>query len=1052
MATENELLIKIKADSDKAIKEIKALKEQVDKLSKTSEKSAKDVDSLSKSFNGLNKSIVGIAASLVSFQAITGAINKIAELEQGMVGIAKTTGITGKELELLSNELDSLASELSGISIIELQEIAETAGQLGIQGTENILSFTEAVGKIAVATDLTAGEAAESFAILSNIMKEPITNTERLGSVVNELSNATTATAKDIVDFTRYIAAATEQIGLSSDETFALAATLKDVGGRAESSGSAISRVFGLMTSDVAGFAEASKVSMAEFKATIERDPIEALKLFLVELNKLDKYAQEEVLAKLGLGGVETKRTVQLLSTSVDLLNKNLAVAKTEYAENTSLQKEYETASGSLQAKLSDVKDEVDLLYKRLGEELNVELKNATEFTVQFIKSLDKDDVKSFATALITLVESMITLGKVAYSLNDALAPDKLFGKDIGFIDVVAGKFATLMKQVDLYFYSADRAKDANIELTKSLDKTSEANTKLISSNYASIAGIDNQKKATLELIEVMTSKVIALNKERDELIKYGKSTKAHDTAIEDLSISIGTLSNGYSDLTSKQESLTKANEETTKSTQAQKTGLEALTKVQQESLEKTKENLGKRVNASKDNLGKLLSDEKKHKDDLAKLESELFNIRQSYANKRAALDLSVESQIANIYAKGLDDYQAYRDAQSRADVAYANAKKAIESGNLELAKTYLSEYNSLVTQGAGDEIIVNEQVRATKKQTADEAKADLLAGKALMEQVYASEEQKEIELHNQKVADKKAEIELVKIQIEAQKALVTEIGKIVAMATGAKFDMDFTAVNAAVAQLDVKLSETANKERDAKIKVTADDKSLTDLEKKVEGSDLTTPIDADTKTGFTKFQKFKDGVEQPLNTPVELVPDETDYKNAKIQIETTQIVAPVSTDTSEAMSNNDRMRAELSRPLPTLHQTIIQHIVQANATGGNVGIGKFATGGGYKKRSGKIAGHDLSGKDDVPSLLTRGEFVQNVRAVDYYGTNFMKALNARAIPKEALRLAEGGEVEGGASKSVNLSLMMPDNKTSFNMQTDDQVANALERYLRKMQ
>lgn len=1052
MATENELLIKIRADSDKAIKEIKALKEQVDKLSKTSNKSAKDVDSLSKSFGTLNKSLIGITASLVSFQAITGAVNKMAELEQGMVEVAKTTGLTGTELKGLSNSLDTLASELSGISIGELQNIAGIAGQLGIQGTENILSFTEAVGKIAVATDLTADEAAESFAILSNIMKEPISNTERLGSVVNELSNATTATAKDIVDFTKRIAAATEQIGLSSDETLALSATLKDVGGTAESSGSAISRVFGLMTSDVAGFAEASRVSMAEFKATIERDPIEALKLFLVELNKLDKYAQEAVLEKLGLGGVETKRTVQLLSGSVDLLNKNLATAKTEYAENTSLQKEYETASGSLQAKLSDVTDEVNLLYKRLGEELSVELKNATEFTVQFIKSLDKDDVKSFATALITLVESMITLGKVAYSLNDALAPDKLFGKDVGFIDVVAGKFATLMKQIDLYFFSAGRAEEANLKLTESLDKTSEANTKLISSGDATIAGIDNQKKATLDLIEVMTSKVIALNKEREELIKYGKSTKAHDTAIEELSISIGTLSNGYSDLTVKQESLTKANEETTKSTEKQKTGLEALTKVQQESLEKTKENLSKRLNASKDTLGKLLSDEKAHKDELAKLEAELHGIRQSYANKRAALDLSVESQIANIYAKGLDDYQAYKDAQQRADVVYAQAKKAIEDGNIELAKTYLSEYNSLVAQGAGDEIIVNEQVRATKKQTADEAKKDLLAGKALMEQVYNAEEQNEIALHNQKIADKKAEIELVKIQIEAQKALVTEIAKIVEMATGAKFDMDFTAVNTALANLDAKLAETANKERDAKIKVTADDQALNNLESDVEKTKLEASLDVDTKTGFTSFKKFKDGVEVPLTAPVDIVTDETDYGNAKIKIETTQIIAPVSTDTSEAMSNNERMRAELSRPLPTLHQTIVQHIVQANATGGNVGIGKFATGGGYKKRRGKIPGHDLSGKDDVPSLLTRGEFVQNVKAVDYYGEAFMHAINQRAIPKEALRLADGGEVDSGSSKNVNLSLMMPDNKTSFNMQTDEQIAIALERYIRKYQ
>lgn len=41
---------------------------------------------------------------------------------------------------------------------------------------------------------------------------------------------------------------------------------------------------------------------------------------------------------------------------------------------------------------------------------------------------------------------------------------------------------------------------------------------------------------------------------------------------------------------------------------------------------------------------------------------------------------------------------------------------------------------------------------------------------------------------------------------------------------------------------------------------------------------------------------------------------------------------------------------------------------------------------------------------DNIPARLTAGEFVHQVDAVNYYGTDIMRALNARAIPKDVLQ------------------------------------------------
>lgn len=946
MATENELLIKIKADSDKAIKDIGDLSKKVDELTKENKKyasTAKDIKKVSDGYSELSNTVKTVAGAMASLGVAMKAVDyaKLAsDAEQAQTAFSSIMQSMGLDAETEFNRIKAASEGL--ISDKALYEATTKAVSLGV----------------------------------------PF---EKIG----DLMEVAKVKAKDM--------------GISLTQAFSDIAT---------------------------GIGRGSPMILDNLGLTIK----------LAEGNK--KYADS-------LGITVDQMTAQ--QNTMALTNQVIeagAEAITRYADagETSAEK-----FQKLDAQLENTK-------VLIGQKLLPLVAEITDKMLKFIESLDEADWDKFASGVDTAGSAlgglMSILGKSAEGWqkvgewleygykNMRLITDSGFAEEIKDISKNEDELNRILKNQGTLLEDNSKLTKKQITIQKeSIDAAIKNNTKQIEQIETAIA-----KGEELNKINGFT--IVNTEKYKASLNGLYEQNKKLYTARAELNKEEAKVDEHLA----KQRELTAQKQRDAEAIKTQEAAQKKFNEEQSKLFEKNKEALDKRLSANKDTLIKLQSQEDKHKQDLAKLEAELHGIRQSYANKRAALDLSVESQIANIYAKGLDDYQAYKDAQQRADVAYANAKKAIEDGNIELAKTYLSEYNSLVTKSAGEEIIVNEQVRATKKQTADEAKRDLLAGKALMEQIYNAEEQNEIALHNQKVADKKAEIELVKIQIEAQKALVTEIAKIVEMATGAKFDMDFTAVNAAVAQLDQKLAETTNKERDAKIKVTADDKELVDLENEVEQGKLTAEIDADTKTGFTKFKKFKDGVEQPLNAPVDIVTDETDYKNAKINIETTKISAPVTTDTSEARANDQRLRAELSRPLPTLHQTIVQHVVQANATGGNVGIGKFATGGGYKKRRGKIPGHDLSGKDDVPSLLTRGEFVQNVRAVDYYGEAFMHAINQRAIPKEALRLADGGEVETGASKNVNLSLMMPDNKTSFNMQTDEQIASALERYIRKYQ
>ncbi|SMO61992.1 hypothetical protein SAMN06269117_11464 [Balnearium lithotrophicum] len=66
------------------------------------------------------------------------------------------------------------------------------------------------------------------------------------------------------------------------------------------------------------------------------------------------------------------------------------------------------------------------------------------------------------------------------------------------------------------------------------------------------------------------------------------------------------------------------------------------------------------------------------------------------------------------------------------------------------------------------------------------------------------------------------------------------------------------------------------------------------------------------------------------------------------------------------------------------------------------------------KKASGGIITGGIPGKDSVPILAMPGEYVLNKSAVDYYGVNFIEALNRMRLPKYA-----GGGVVGAPKPAV---------------------------------
>ena len=84
------------------------------------------------------------------------------------------------------------------IAVDGLTQMIATGGQLGVP-REKLAQFAEIASKMSIAFDITADEASQSMAKLSNVLQVPIEEMTKVGDVINHLSNNTAATAQDLL-------------------------------------------------------------------------------------------------------------------------------------------------------------------------------------------------------------------------------------------------------------------------------------------------------------------------------------------------------------------------------------------------------------------------------------------------------------------------------------------------------------------------------------------------------------------------------------------------------------------------------------------------------------------------------------------------------------------------------------------------------------------------------------------------------------------------------------------------------------------------------------
>ena len=957
MSAKEELLIKVSADTNTAIKEINRLNKEVGSLTKQVDKSKTSVKGQKKSFDSLAKSTSNV----------TGLLTKIT-LGLGAMGIA-VKGIEfanmAADAEQAADAFDKIVTDMGADSVAVFEEIKAAAQGL----------IPDAAIKQSATTALSLGVPLEKLAQLMEVAR-----------------------------------AKSREMGTDAKKAFEDLAT---------------------------GIGRGSPMILDNLGLTIKLGA-----------------ANEKMAASLG-------KTVKELTKE----EKTLALTNAVIDAGATSVERYADAALTSKEKIAKMNASLDNLKVAVGSLLLTPLVKLTETTTKFVDSIDNKKIEDFGDDVADVVTKLVKLYDIIQKLSDMSMSDVVAGKEgagirewFSPIDLLIRRLSDLARE---FIHSGDVIDD----FEEQVESTAEA--------LNSMEGFDG----TAKQMEYLKSAVVSLIAKQEALVQFFKSSDPVKYAgeIEKLERNINDLSFGLGELAIKNP-FDKLKKDT-------KDLSESVKKYTEDEIKELSKLNDKRLKDTEKTLKSLGKSEQKLANDIVKINQKLVKDLAKIANDRFKMNQDIETKIAELKRGALSEDAAYYDRQKDAEKALSDAKLALKAGEYEKYKYYIDQYQSLVTDSAGQEIKVNEQVMVS----ADETRRRAIEGLGKIQQLenayYDKKKADAQTAHDLALQQKEVELVSIEAQLVAQKALLEVVKELAEAMTGKTIDLDSSAIDAAIAKV------AQAKESLATLSVTpakahVDSTSVDVAKQKIEelktltlnGITLevdanTTPADFDIKKLITKtdgdeitmevnpeYEKaqkdldaFRKGeAKEPIEKPLDV---DTAPAKKKLDILVTDMEQPTKSEHT-VKDNVPKVLSAIDRLKVTTHSTHIVHIkeVRAAAEGGLMPQ-RLAVGGIYRG-SGSVPGYDASDSDKVNAVLTGGEYVIKRSAVDAIGVATLNAINSFKMPKIP-GYASGGLV-GGSSSTTSSSPGLGDLGTltlqaggnSYPALVPREVASALQVYI----
>lgn len=420
--------------------------------------SGNKLQKISDSFVGVGKALT--AGLTLPLAAVGGAsLKAFSEYDTALIGVRKTTDISGDALKRFSKQIMGLSREMPN-SAVEIANLAEVAGQLGIrtdEGGKHLINFSRIAAQMGTATNMSSEQAANAMARLANITQMPQTQFHRLGSTIVALGNNLATTESEIADMSLRLAGTGHQIGLTEAQIAGLAAGMSSVGINAEAGGSAFSRVMQKINTEVISggedlqrFAAVAGKTAEEFAQTWKTNPQEAIVDFVKGLGKIKESGGDvtKTLEDMGINSIREVDTLARLAGAGDLLAKSFGIANKAWADGTALQKEADAASESFANQLKKLKNALFEAGTVIGGQLAPHVGKLAEDirkVVQAFNDLDpkvQANIVNFGLFLAKIGPALFIVGKVIGLAKKISTMFSIIGKLAGAFKDAGGAVA----------------------------------------------------------------------------------------------------------------------------------------------------------------------------------------------------------------------------------------------------------------------------------------------------------------------------------------------------------------------------------------------------------------------------------------------------------------------------------------------------------------------------------------------------------------------------------------------------------------------------------
>ena len=366
---------------------------------------------------GFNRYFGMVTAGIAAITGISMAFRKAAQdaaaLDDVYSDVMKTTGLLHEEVVGLDKELMKINTRTSREQLLLL---ARDAGKLGIQGKENILGFVRAADQIQVALGEDLGEGAiRNLGKISDVLGYTSSlgiekSLLSIGSAINAVGQASTASESYLVDFTQRMAGVAAQTGISAANIIGFASGLDQSAMKVEMASTAFQKFLMKLYEDPAKFASYANLEVGKFTELLKNDANQAVITILKALKDQDGFASLVPIFKdMGLDGARAVSVLAAMATNINAVTDAQALANEEFAKANSVTEEYNTKNNNLQANLEKARKEFQNASIALGQSLNPIMLKTTKATTYLIKALANHG-KEIKAAVISITAFTIAV------------------------------------------------------------------------------------------------------------------------------------------------------------------------------------------------------------------------------------------------------------------------------------------------------------------------------------------------------------------------------------------------------------------------------------------------------------------------------------------------------------------------------------------------------------------------------------------------------------------------------------------------------------------